>query len=61
MDSSERVDQALRVARGFHPYSEAELEALLAKTAKAAKDGRYEKYKVSTHFDGTTHHPEWLG
>jgi predicted aldo/keto reductase-like oxidoreductase len=61
MDSLPRVEQALKVSRGFKPYSEKEVEALLAKTAKAAKGGTYEKYKVSTHFDGTVKHPEWLG
>jgi len=61
MDSMERVEQALAVARGFKPYAEKELEALLAKTAKAAKGGSFEKYKTSHHFDGTYHNPQWLG
>lgn len=61
MDSVDRVEQALGVARGFKPLSEKEVGALLAKTAKAAKEGAFEKYKVSQQFDGTVHHPEWLG
>ncbi|WNG26540.1 aldo/keto reductase [Cystobacter fuscus] len=61
MDSMARVEQALKVARGFKPYTEKEIQALLARTEKAAQAGAFEKYKVSTHFDGTTKHPEWMG
>jgi predicted aldo/keto reductase-like oxidoreductase len=61
MESQERLDQALKAARDFKPLSEKEVEALLARTAKGAKEGAFEKYKVSQHFDGTVHHPEWLG
>jgi len=35
--------------------------ALLAKTAKAAQSGEFEKYKTSHHFDGTFQNPQWLG
>jgi hypothetical protein len=41
--------------------SETEVAALLAKTAEAAKQGRYELYKTSDHFDSTAHNPQWLG
>ncbi len=61
MDSREQVDQAIKVARDFKPLSEKEVEALLARTEKAAKDGAFEKYKTSQRFDGTARHPEWLG
>lgn len=61
LDSMERVDQALSVARGFKPLGEAEVNALLAKTKAAAKDGKAEKYKTSHHFDATFEHPEWMG
>jgi len=61
MDSMERVDQALKVAREFKAPSEKEVAALLAKTQVAARDGAYERYKISDHFDGTVKHPEWLG
>ena len=61
MDSVERVDQALKAAREFQPPSEKEVAALLAKTLVAARAGAYEKYKTSDQFDGTVHHPEWLG
>jgi hypothetical protein len=36
------------------------MAAILAKTALAARNGEYEKYKISEHFDGTAHHPEYL-
>jgi predicted aldo/keto reductase-like oxidoreductase len=60
-DSMERLQQALDVGRGFKPLSEAERAALLRKTAQAAKNGEFELYKTSHHFDSTHKHPEWLG
>jgi uncharacterized protein len=61
LDSQKVLDQAIRVARGFRPLPEREIAALLKRTEAAARDGKFERYKSSTHFDGTTHHPEWLG
>ncbi|QSQ22419.1 aldo/keto reductase [Pyxidicoccus parkwayensis] len=61
IDSQERLEQALSVARGFKPLSESQVKGLLAKTEKAAKDGAFEKYKTSHHFDGTVQNPQWLG
>ena len=60
-DSRPILEQALTAARTFRPLSEAEVAALLAKTAKAAAQGRYELYKTSDHFDSTAHNPQWLG
>src|ERR1700737_2710615 len=57
----ERLDQALSVAREGKLLSEKEVNAVLARTAEAAKTGSVEKYKTSHHFDGTVQHPEWLG
>jgi uncharacterized protein len=34
---------------------------LRQRTVQAAADGRYELFKTSARFDGTAHHPEWLG
>jgi aryl-alcohol dehydrogenase-like predicted oxidoreductase len=59
-DSTERVEQALRAARGFAALREEEVEALLARTADAARDGAVEKYKTSESYDGTTQNPSWL-
>ena len=38
----------------------AQRDALLARTAAAAKDGSTERYKMSHHFDGTVQNPQWL-
>jgi aryl-alcohol dehydrogenase-like predicted oxidoreductase len=59
-DSMERLDQALTAAGTFRPMAPAEVEALLAKTAGAARGGRYELYKTTDKHDGTMQHPEWL-
>ncbi len=56
-----RLDQALEAVRTFKPLSEAQLAALLAKTAALAATGKYELFKTTAEFDGTAHHPEWLG
>lgn len=60
-DSLPILQQALDAARSFRPMSEAQVSALLAKTADAAKDGKYESYKTSYSFDGTHYNPKWLG
>jgi predicted aldo/keto reductase-like oxidoreductase len=60
-DSVALVEQAVTAARTFKPMSETQMAALLAKTAPAAKNGEYEKYKTSSNFDGTAHNPQWLG
>jgi predicted aldo/keto reductase-like oxidoreductase len=60
-DSVKLVEQAVTAARMFKPLSETQVAELLAKTAPAAQNGEYEKYKTSTNFDGTAHNPQWLG
>ncbi len=60
-DSLPILRQAIDAAKRFRPWSEAEEAAVLAKTAGPARDGRYELFKTSDHFDSTAHHPEWLG
>jgi predicted aldo/keto reductase-like oxidoreductase len=60
-DSVERVEQALRVARGFQPFAEDRVDALLARTAPAAAGGANELYKTTEQYDGTTQNPHWLG
>ena len=61
IDSLEILDQALEAIRTFHPLTNQELDALCAKTAKAATKGEYEPFKTSSIFDSTASHPEWLG
>jgi aryl-alcohol dehydrogenase-like predicted oxidoreductase len=60
-DSLPILEQALTAARTFRPLKKQEVAALLAKTAKAAEKGRYERYKTTDQFDGTAHNPQWLG
>jgi predicted aldo/keto reductase-like oxidoreductase len=60
-ETVERVRQAIRVARGFRPLPEREVEALLARTAPAARHGENELYKTTDAYDGTSHNPSWLG
>ena len=52
IDSLKVLRQNLRVARGFEPYTEEEMQALRDRCAEAAADGRFELYKTSKHFDG---------
>jgi predicted aldo/keto reductase-like oxidoreductase len=61
MDSMERLQQALDVVENYSPLTADERSALLAKTARASKNGQWERYKSSDHFDSTAAHPEWLG
>ncbi|HEX4261313.1 MAG TPA: aldo/keto reductase [Acetobacteraceae bacterium] len=61
IDAIRILDQAIAIGRGFQPLTAAERAALLARTASAAKGGRFERYKSSQHFDSTVKHPEYLG
>jgi aryl-alcohol dehydrogenase-like predicted oxidoreductase len=61
IDSQRILDQALEAARTFKPLSQAEMAALLERTAAAAQQGKYELYKTTAHFDGTAHRPQQLG
>jgi aryl-alcohol dehydrogenase-like predicted oxidoreductase len=61
IDSMEILDQAFAAVESFHPLSDDEREALLAKTREAAANGRFEPFKTSSIFDGTAENPEWLG
>lgn len=61
MESMDRLTQALNVVKEFKPLTDAEVTALLAKTAKAAAKGEYEGFKTGTQFDATAKNPQWLG
>jgi aryl-alcohol dehydrogenase-like predicted oxidoreductase len=61
IDSMEILDQAFEAVDTFHQLGKQEVDALLAKTAKAAATGRYEPFKTTSIFDGTAKNPEWLG
>ncbi len=60
-DSMPIVRQAVDAAKSFQPLNEAQVAAMLARTAPVGGDGKYEKYKTSEMFDSTARHPEWLG
>ncbi|MEP6920753.1 MAG: aldo/keto reductase [bacterium] len=61
IDSIEVLDQAFSAIESFHPFTDDERAALLAKTAAAAATGLYEPFKTTSIFDGTAQNPEWLG
>jgi predicted aldo/keto reductase-like oxidoreductase len=61
IDSMQILDQAFEAVRTFKPMSTQEVSALLARTADAAKEGKYELFKTTSHFDSTAKHPDWLG
>ena len=61
MDSLAILDAALAAARSFRPMTTEQVAALRARTATAAAAGAHERYKTTGRFDGTAHHPEWLG
>jgi aryl-alcohol dehydrogenase-like predicted oxidoreductase len=60
VDSISVLHQDLDTTLGFEPMTEQEKQAVLAQSAAAARTGEYEKYKTTTVFDSTTHHPRWL-
>jgi predicted aldo/keto reductase-like oxidoreductase len=61
IDSLEILDQAFQAARTFRPMPEPRVQALLAKTDKAAARGEFELFKTSSIFDATATNPEWMG
>ena len=61
IDSMRILDQAIEAARTFQPMSKEQVTSLLARTASAAREGRFELFKTATKFDSTAQHPQWLG
>ncbi len=61
IDSMEVLEQDLEAVKTFRPLGADEIASLLARTATAAAEGRFEPFKTANVFDGTAHHPEWLG
>jgi aryl-alcohol dehydrogenase-like predicted oxidoreductase len=61
IDSMEILDQACKVAVNFRPLSAEEVNAILQKTAAAARSGEFELFKTSSIFDSTAEHLQWLG
>jgi diketogulonate reductase-like aldo/keto reductase len=54
------LDQAVAAALSFKQLQPADRVALLDRTRELAKDGRFERFKTSTQFDGTHKNPHWL-
>jgi aryl-alcohol dehydrogenase-like predicted oxidoreductase len=61
IDSMKVLDQACEVAERFQPMTAAEVDELLSRTSAAARRGEFEPFKISSIFDSTAEHPEWLG
>ena len=61
IDNTQTHDQAFEAARTFKPMTETEISSLLARTATAASEGRFEPFKTTAQFDGTAANPKWLG
>ena len=59
-DSMGVLKQAIRAAQTFTPLSAEQAQALLARTAPHAKQGKHEQFKVSQRFDGTEKNRHWL-
>jgi aryl-alcohol dehydrogenase-like predicted oxidoreductase len=54
------LEQALEIGGSFKPLTAHEREALLARTAPLAREGKFELFKTSDRFDGTAKNPKWL-
>ena len=61
IDSMPILDQAFQAAATYSKLSDADIAAILKKTAPLAPDGKYEPFKTTPTFDSTAQHPEWLG
>src|SRR5205085_6639309 len=61
IDSLQILQQDLEAVKTFKPLTEKQVADLLARTAKAAAAGRFERFKTTNGFDGTAQHPSWLG
>jgi predicted aldo/keto reductase-like oxidoreductase len=61
VDRLDILDQAIEAARTYQPMSQAKVNALLARTARAAARGEFEPFKTSSLFDSTAQNPSWLG
>jgi aryl-alcohol dehydrogenase-like predicted oxidoreductase len=55
------LDEAVTAAVSFRPLSEAQIAAMLARSAAQSANGALERYKISDEFDVTVQHPEWMG
>jgi aryl-alcohol dehydrogenase-like predicted oxidoreductase len=61
IDNMKILDQAFEAASTFRGMSNAQVSALLMRTAQAAAEGQFELFKTSSIFDATARNPDWLG
>jgi aryl-alcohol dehydrogenase-like predicted oxidoreductase len=61
IDSMPILEQAFQAAATYNKLSQADIAAILQKTAPAAANGQFEPFKTTAMFDSTAQHPEWLG
>jgi predicted aldo/keto reductase-like oxidoreductase len=59
-ESVANVEQAINAAATFKPMTKEQVASILAKTAPAGSVGRFEGYKNTLLYDGTTANPGWL-
>jgi aryl-alcohol dehydrogenase-like predicted oxidoreductase len=60
-ETIERLDQALHAIDTFRPLSNEQVTQILAKTKPFADAGKCEPFKITSLYDGTAQHPEWMG
>jgi uncharacterized protein len=51
METMEVLEQNLRIAQGFTPLTEAEMQKIREQVKQPAGDGRFEPYKTSLKYD----------
>jgi hypothetical protein len=61
IDSLDILKQILEAVKGFKPLTGNEVADLLGRTAKAAAKGEFERFKMTSGFDGVAQNPAWLG
>ena len=61
IDNAQVLNQALQAASTFKPLDQTQIASLLARTATAASEGKFELFKTTSHYDGTAQNPKWLG
>jgi uncharacterized protein len=61
INSKMLLDQAFSAVHTFRPMDQDEVAKLIEKSEVAARNGEYELFKTTSHFDTTARHPDWLG
>jgi aryl-alcohol dehydrogenase-like predicted oxidoreductase len=61
IDKPEILEQAITAAQTFQNVTKEQIQAILAKTAQAARNGAWELFKTSDLFDSTAKNLDWLG